>query len=93
MASTKCVYATARSCVKDYIPRFPSCGGWVEVGGGNYAREASVWCVGREKAKLSYFWEHCYLKGRSGRYRGALINPDTGCPIETDGGSYARGLR
>jgi hypothetical protein len=47
--------------------------------------QSSVWCVGREKAKLSYFWEHCYVKGRSGRYRGALINPDTGCPIETDG--------
>jgi len=47
--------------------------------------QSSVWCVGREKAKLSYFWEHCYLKSRSGRYRGALINPGTGCPIETDG--------
>ena len=55
------------------------------MGGGNCAPQSSVWCVGREKAKLSYFWEHCYLKGTSGRYRGALVNPDTGCPIETDG--------
>ena len=45
---------------------------------------SSVWCVGREKAKLSYFWKHCYGRSRSGRYRGALTNPDTGCPIETD---------
>src|SRR5271157_6053989 len=46
---------------------------------------SSVWCVGREKAKLSYFWKQCYGRSRSGKYRGALTNPDTGCPIETDG--------
>ncbi len=45
----------------------------------------SVFCVGREKAKLSYFWKHCYGRSRSGKYCGALTNPDTGCPIETDG--------
>lgn len=47
--------------------------------------ESAVWCVGREKAKLSYFWKHCYGRSRSGKYRGALTNSDTGCPIETDG--------
>ena len=47
--------------------------------------EASVFCVGREKAKLSYFWKHCYGRSRSGKYCGALTNPDTGCPIDTDG--------
>lgn len=46
--------------------------------------ESAIWCVGREKAKLSYFWKHCYARSRSGQYRGALTNPDTGCPIETD---------
>jgi len=45
----------------------------------------SVFCVGREKAKLSYFWKHCYGRSRSGKYCGALTNPDTGCPIDTDG--------
>src|SRR5208283_696848 len=35
--------------------------------------------------KLSYFWKHCYGKSRSGRYLGSLTNPDTGCPVETDG--------
>jgi superfamily II DNA or RNA helicase len=47
--------------------------------------ETSLFCVGREKAKLSYFWKHCYGRSRSGKYCGALTNPDTGSPIETDG--------
>jgi superfamily II DNA or RNA helicase len=45
----------------------------------------AIFCIGREKAKLSNFWKHCYGKSRSGRYFGSLTNPDTGCPIETDG--------
>jgi len=47
--------------------------------------QSAIFCVGREKAKLSYFWKHCYARSRSGRYLGALTNPDTGCPVETDG--------
>ena len=47
--------------------------------------ETSIFCIGREKAKLSYFWKHCYGRSRSGKYLGALTNPDTGCPVETDG--------
>ncbi len=47
--------------------------------------ESSIFCIGREKAKLSYFWKHCYGKSRSGKFLGALTNPDSGCPIETDG--------
>jgi hypothetical protein len=46
---------------------------------------SSVFCVGREKAKLSYFWKHCYARARSGPYLGSLTNPDTGRPVETDG--------
>jgi len=47
--------------------------------------QTAIFCIGREKAKLSYFWKHCFARSRSGRYLGALINPDTGCPIETEG--------
>ena len=47
--------------------------------------QSAIFCVGREKAKLSYFWKHCFGRSRSGRYLGALTNPDTGCPVETDG--------
>jgi superfamily II DNA or RNA helicase len=45
----------------------------------------AVFCIGREKAKLSYFWKHCFAKSHSGRYRGSVVNPDTGSPVETDG--------
>jgi len=47
--------------------------------------ETAIFCIGREKAKLSYFWTHCYGRSRSGRYLGSLTNPDTRCPVETDG--------
>lgn len=47
--------------------------------------QSSIFCMGRDKAKLSYFWKHCHPRSRSGKYLGALTNPDTGCPIETDG--------
>ena len=48
--------------------------------------ETTIFCIGREKAKLSYFWKHSYGRSRSGRYLGALTTiPDTGSPIETDG--------
>jgi hypothetical protein len=44
-----------------------------------------VFCIGREKAKLSYFWKHCFLMCQTGRYRGSVIKPDTGSPVDTDG--------
>ena len=50
-----------------------------------FCPQTAIFCIGREKAKLSYFWKHCYGRSRSGRYLGALTNPDTGCPVETDG--------
>jgi len=55
-------------------------GGWRKLCPGT-----TIFCIGREKAKLSYFWKHCYGKSRSGRYLGSLTNPDTGCPVATDG--------
>lgn len=41
----------------------------------------ALFIVGRERAKLSYFWRHAYDHARCGRYQGSVINPDTGCPI------------
>ena len=38
--------------------------GWQRVCAGS-----AVFCMGREKAKLSYFWKHCFTKSQSGRYR------------------------
>ena len=44
-------------------------------------REPSLFIVGRERAKLGYFWRHAYLVPRSGRYLGCVVNADTGKPV------------
>jgi superfamily II DNA or RNA helicase len=44
----------------------------------------SLFIVGRERAKLGYFWRHAYVVPRSGRYRGCVVNSDTGEPVMVD---------
>lgn len=44
----------------------------------------SLFIVGRERAKLGYFWRHAYLVPRSGPYLGCVVNSETGKPIITD---------
>ncbi len=34
--------------------------------------------TGKDKGKLGYFWEHVYLKAKSGPNLGGVVNPDTG---------------
>ena len=41
----------------------------------------AIFVVGRDRGKLSYFWRHAYRVPESGRYRGSIVNPDSGCPI------------
>lgn len=41
----------------------------------------SVFVVGRDRAKLGFFWRHAYEIARSGRYQGCVVNPDTGEPV------------
>jgi hypothetical protein len=41
----------------------------------------SVWVVGRDRAKLGYFWRHAYQISRYGRYQGSVVNPDSGAPV------------
>ena len=41
----------------------------------------SVWVVGRDRAKLGYFWRHAYQVAHCGRYQGSVVNPDSGCPV------------
>ena len=50
----------------------------------NICPETSIFILGRERAKLGYFWKHAYLKGRSGKHLGLVLNPDTHKPISTD---------
>ena len=37
--------------------------------------------TGKDKAKLGYFWEHVYLKAKSGPHLGGVVNPDSGNSI------------
>ncbi len=41
----------------------------------------SLFIVGRERAKLGYFWRHAYCIPRSGPYLGCVVNSDTGKPV------------
>jgi hypothetical protein len=41
----------------------------------------SLFIVGRERAKLGYFWRHAYRIPRSGPYLGCVVNADTGKPV------------
>jgi superfamily II DNA or RNA helicase len=41
----------------------------------------SLFIVGRERAKLSYFWRHAYRVPRSGPYLGCVVNSETGQPV------------
>ena len=41
----------------------------------------SLFIVGRERAKLGYFWRHAYRVARSGGYLGCVVNCDTGKPV------------
>ena len=44
----------------------------------------SLFIVGRERAKLGYFWRHAYRVPRSGPYLGCVVNSDTGKPVFVD---------
>src|SRR5437660_6786046 len=46
--------------------------------------QPSLFIVGREKAKLGYFWRHAYRVPRSGPYLGCVVNSDTGKPVFVD---------
>jgi superfamily II DNA or RNA helicase len=41
----------------------------------------SLFIVGRDRAKLGWFWRHAYQVAQCGRYQGSVVNPDTGCPV------------
>ena len=51
----------------------------------------SLFIVGRDRAKLGYFWRHAYQMPRSGRYRGCVVNPASGAPVLGDEGRLTLG--
>lgn len=54
---------------------------WKEI-----CNRPALFIVGRDRAKLGYFWRHAYQMPRSGRYRGCVVNPASGTPMMTDEG-------
>jgi len=43
-----------------------------------------LFVIGRERAKLGYFWRHAHEVAESGPYKGCLVNPETGLPVMVD---------
>ncbi len=41
----------------------------------------ALFVVGRERAKLGYFWRHAFQIPGSGPLNGCVVNPDTGAPV------------
>jgi hypothetical protein len=41
----------------------------------------ALFVVGRDRAKLGYFWRHAYQVARCGRYQGGVVNPDSGSQV------------
>jgi hypothetical protein len=41
----------------------------------------ALFVIGRDRAKLGYFWKHAYQIARCGRYMGSVVNPDSGAPV------------
>jgi hypothetical protein len=41
----------------------------------------AVFVVGRDRAKLGYFWRHAYQVARCGGFQGSVVNPDSGAPV------------
>ena len=41
----------------------------------------AIFVVGRDRAKLGYFWRHAYQVAHCGRYQGSVVNPDSGAPV------------
>jgi hypothetical protein len=42
---------------------------------------STFFITGKDKGKLGYFWEHVYLKAKSGPNLGGIVNPDSGVAI------------
>ena len=41
----------------------------------------TLFVVGRERAKLGYFWRHAFEIPKSGPNNGCVVNPETGTPV------------
>jgi hypothetical protein len=69
------------SCTRGCACRSPSCGAWAAKEWRNRCSGPAFFITGKDKGKLGYYWEHVYLKAKSGPNLGGVINPDTGAAI------------
>jgi hypothetical protein len=51
----------------------------------------ALFVIGRDRAKLGYFWRHAYGIAGSGHHRGCVVNPESGAPILTEEGRLTAG--
>jgi hypothetical protein len=59
---------------------------WQDIVG----QRPTLFVAGRDRAKLGYFWKHAYQVPESGRFRGCVVNPDTGAPVYVDDSRLCR---
>ena len=59
----------------------PRCGVWAARSGGSGFPGPTFFITGKDKGKLGYFWDHAYLKAKSGPNLGGVVNPDSGLAI------------
>jgi hypothetical protein len=58
--------------------------GWRKFAGG----KNTFFVLSKEKGKLGYFWRDSYSVAKSGPEMGAVVNPETGKPVELSSGGY-----
>lgn len=46
-----------------------------------FCASPAIFIVGRDRAKLGWFWRHVRISAQSGRFLGSIVNPDTGRPV------------
>ena len=71
------------------LPKLRAIGrkGWRKVCSG-----PCVFIMGKEKAKLGYYWKHVYQLAKSGENKGGLVNPDSGMPVASPDGGFRTSL-
>lgn len=49
----------------------------------------NAWFImSKERGKLGYFWKPTRVAAEAGNYKGYLVNPDSGVPVEMNGGGF-----
>ena len=77
-ASARSSSARARRSTRASISAWRRCGGMGRKEWRKRFTGPTFFITGKDKGKLSYFWDHVYLKAKSGPNLGGIVNPDSG---------------